>query len=158
MTKRERISIFVTPVMIVCGFLVAVPSARAQHEDGACSNRTLRGSYGFAIEGLILAIPGAPPLPAPLQLRAVGLTTFDGKGGLTQVDHYVVNGTPPPEPWQASSGTYSVNANCTGTLTLNVPGNPLSPFNLFFVVVKQGKEIRTVVNANLVSSVGVKID
>ena len=100
----------------------------------------------------------APPLPAALPLRAVALTTFDGKGNLTQVDHYVVAGMPPAEAWQPSSGTYTVNANCTGTLTLNVPGNPLSPFNLYFVVIKQGKEIRTVVNANLVSSVGIKIE
>lgn len=133
-------------------------AANAQADEGPCSNRTLHGSYGFAIEGMIFAIPGAPALPAPLQLRAVAVTTFDGRGGLTQVDHYVVNGVPPATPWQASSGTYTVNGNCTGTLVLNVPGNPLSPFRLAFVVMKQGQEIRTVVDANLVSSVGLRIE
>jgi hypothetical protein len=160
MNKKSisRISTVATPMMMVFGLLISGASAKAQSEDAACSNRTIRGAYGFAIEGLILAIPGVPPLPAPLPLRAVAITTFDGKGNLTQVDHYVVNGAPPPVEWQASSGTYTVNPNCTGTLTLIVPGNPLSPFNLYFVVLRQGKEIRTVVNANLVGSVGVKIE
>jgi hypothetical protein len=156
-TSTSRISMIAPLIMLAC-VLGSPPAARAQQEDGSCSNRTLRGDYGFAIEGLILAIPGAPALPAPLPLRAVALTTFDGKGNLTQVDHYVVNGTPPSEAWQPSTGTYTVNPNCTGTLRLIVPGNPLSPFNLYFVVIRQGKEIRTVVNANLVSSVGIKIE
>jgi hypothetical protein len=144
--------------MIVSGLLASGASARAESDDGPCSNRTIMGNYGFAIEGQILAIPGAPALPAALPLRAVAVTTFDGKGNLTQVDHYVVNGAPPAEAWQSSKGTYTVNPNCSGTLTLVVPGNPLSPFNLYFVVVRQGKEIRTVVNANLVSSIGVKVE
>jgi hypothetical protein len=97
-------------------------------------------------------------LAAPLPLRAVAVTTFDGNGRLTQVDHYVVGGMPPPVPWQSSTGTYTVSPNCTGTLTLNVPGNPLSPFHLYFVVVNQGKQIHTVVDANLVSSVGIRIE
>jgi hypothetical protein len=159
--KKQKTGILrlAAPFMIVvCGLLTSGGSALAQSNEGRCSNATLYGAYGFAIEGVILAIPGVPTLPAPLSLRAVALTTFDGKGSLTQVDHYVVNGMPPAEAWQPSTGTYTVNGNCTGTLTLTVPGNPLSPFILYFVVLQQGKEIRTVVNVNLVSSVGIRID
>jgi hypothetical protein len=157
--KKQNFKIsMLAPVMIVIGFLSSAVPVLAQSDEGRCSNQTLYGAYGFNIEGLILAIPGAPALPAPLPLRAVAITTFDGRGRLTQVDHYVVNGMPPTQEWQPSSGTYNVNANCTGTITLIVPGNPLSPFNLYFVVVKNGAEIRTVVNANLVSSIGVKIE
>jgi hypothetical protein len=145
-------------MLALAGVLATCFVARADTDDGPCSNRTLRGNYGFAIEGLILAIPGAPALPAPLPLRAVALTTFDGKGNLTQLDHYVVNGAAPSQPWQASTGTYTVNPNCTGDLILNVPGNPLSPFKLYFVVLSKGSEIRTVVDANLVSSVGRRIE
>jgi hypothetical protein len=160
MNKKSisKISLATTPMMIVLGLLISGAPAKAESEDAACSNRTIRGAYGFAIEGQILAIPKAPALLVPLPLRAVAITTFDGKGNLTQVDHYVVNGAPPSQEWQSSSGTYTVNPNCTGALTLIVPGNPLSPFNLYFVVLRQGKEIRTVVNADLVSSVGIKIE
>ena len=154
----HSLSTFSTAALLAALAALASAPAKAQIDEGPCSNRTLHGSYGFAIEGTIFAIPGVPALPAPLPLRAVAVTTFDGKGGLTQVDHYVVGGTPPQTPWQSSSGTYSVNPNCTGTLVLNVPGNPLSPFRLAFVIVKQGQEIRTVVDANLVSSVGIRIE
>jgi hypothetical protein len=157
MSSISKVSMSALPIVLVC-LLGSLSTARAQSEDAGCSNRSLRGSYGFAIEGSIFAIPGAHALPAPMPLRAVAVTTFDGKGGLTQVDHYVVAGMPPMAPWQASTETYIVNPNCTGTLTLIVPGNPLSPFNLYFVVIRQGKEIRTVVDANLVSSVGIRIE
>jgi hypothetical protein len=154
--KMQVLTSAATRTLVVFGLLGV--AASAQSPDGPCSNRTLKGDYAFAIEGMILAIPGAPALPAPLPLRAVALTSFDGKGNVTQVDHYVVAGAPPSEPWQATTGTYTLNANCTGTMTLVLPGNPLSPFNYYLVVLKGGKEIRTVVDANLVSGVGTKTE
>ena len=48
--------------------LGSAASARAQNDEGPCSDRTLQGKYGFSIEGMILSIPGAPALPAPLLL------------------------------------------------------------------------------------------
>ena len=129
--------------------------ARADQNGPQCSNRTLRGAYWFSVEGMFLPSGNQPGAV----LRAVALTTFDGKGGMMQVDHYVVNGapqTPPNNAWPASTGTYTVNADCTGTMTLNVPNLP--PFVSYFVVVKNGKEIRTVLNDNSVSSVGEKVE
>jgi hypothetical protein len=153
MTRMLTSRVLSIAPVILAGLLGLAPAAKA--DDGHCSDRTLHGAYGFAVEGMIFA-SGNQPL---LMLRAVALTTFDGKGGLTQVDHYVVNGTPqtpPNNPWPASKGTYSVNPDCTGKLTLNVPNMP--PFVSYFVVVKNGKEIRTALDANLVSSVGTRID
>src|SRR6476619_774551 len=51
-----------------------------------CSNRTLRGSYGFAIDGTIIAGPNR------LLLRGLAMTEFDGRGSLTQVDFTTNNG------------------------------------------------------------------
>jgi hypothetical protein len=81
------------------------------------------------------------------------MTNFDGKGDLTQVDHVLVSGVTPPVEWTAGTGTDSVNQDCTGTAVINVPGNPFSPVKLHFVVVRQGKEIHTVVEANAVTGV-----
>jgi hypothetical protein len=146
------------PLMLVCGLLVSGVSARAQSGDRRCSKWTLFGDYGFAIEGVVSAIPGVPlPPGVALPLRGVAMTHFDGKGNLTQVDHVLVDGTPPPVEWAAGSGTYSVNPNCTGTAVINIAGNPLSPVILHFVVVNQGQEIRTVVEANAVTSIGIKV-
>jgi hypothetical protein len=151
----SRMSMVAIPIMIVCGLLVATssmgPTARADNEDTkVCTNRTLQGDYGFALEGEILG-PG-------LQFRGVVLQHYDGKGNFTQVDHIVFNGVPPAEEWTPGSGTYTVNPNCTGSAVVIVPGNPLSPINLHFVVVREGKEIRQVVDANAVTAVGNKVE
>jgi len=151
----SRISMVTIPIMMVCCLLVPAssmgPTARADNEDAkVCTNHTLHGDYGFALEGEILG-PG-------LQFRGIVMQKYDGKGNFTQVDHIVVNGAPPAEEWTPGSGTYSVNPNCTGSAVIIVPGNPLSPINLHFVVVKQGTEIHQVVDANVVTAVGNKVE
>ena len=151
-----RISTIATPLMIVCGLLAAGGSARADSQDGVCSNRTLQGDYGFAVEGLILPAPGVA-----LPIRGVHKTTFDGNGSLTQVDSILVNGSPISD-WTPVVGTYHVNPNCTGTILLHPSTGGF--VNLRIVVVKQGKEIHTVVwppfdgPDRTVTSVGIKIE
>jgi hypothetical protein len=151
----SRISMVAIPIMIVCGLLLPAssmgPTVRADNEDTkGCTNKTLQGDYGFALEGEILG-PG-------LQFRGVVMQHYDGNGNFTQVDHIVFNGVPPVEEWTPGSGTYTVNPNCTGSAVIIVPGNPLSPINLHFVVVKQGKEIHQVVDANAVTAVGNRVE
>lgn len=146
-------------VMFAGLFLLSGTPARAQSEENQCSNRTIRGDYGFSLEGIILSVPGVVlPPGVTLPIRGVAMTHFDGKGNLTQVDYAVVNGMPPDREWTPGTGTYKVNADCTGSLQIVVPGNPFSPIKLHFVVVRDGKEIRTVVGANAVSSIGIRID
>lgn len=151
--QRLKISMIATPLMIVCGLLASGASARAESEGGACSNRTLQGDYGYAAEGVLLGIPGLPEV----QFRSVGMTHFDGKGNLTWVEHTVVNGVPLNAGWTAASGTYTVNPNCTGTAVVNTPNSPV-PLNLAFVVVKQGKEIHSVLDANAIATVFIKVE
>ena len=140
-----------TPMLIVCVVLALGASAVAEGPGtGPCSNRTLFGDYGLTVEAMLLG----PNLP----LRAVVMQHYDGKGALTQVDHVVVNGMPPTVEWTEGSGTYTVNPNCTGSAVINIPGNPLSPVNLHFAVVNQGREIHQVVDANTVTAVGTKVD
>jgi hypothetical protein len=76
---------------------------------------------------------------------------------LTQVDHFVVNGIPPREEWTPGSGTYTVNPDCTGIALINVPGDLNSPINLHFVMVRDGNEIRQMVDANAVTAVGTRV-
>jgi hypothetical protein len=90
-----RMSMVAVPTIIICGLLVAVSSARIDQERGAgrddehtkaCSNNTLQGDYGAAVEGVLLNIPGLPP---EAQFRAVVMTHYDGKGNLTTLEHTV---------------------------------------------------------------------
>ena len=102
----SRISMVATPMMIVCGLLVAGSSARADDDtDTKCTNRTLRGDYGFTIEG----VGGLPPGSSINAIRGVAMGHFDGKGNYTQVDHVVANGIPPPVEWtQAAAPIRSI--------------------------------------------------
>ena len=146
-----------TPVMIVCGLLASGATARAESQDGSCSNRTLRGDYGSAVEGVVLPGPGVA-----IPIRGVVMTHYDGQGNFTQVDHIVVNGVPPAIEWTPGSGTYHVNANCTGTILLHPSAGGF--INLRIVVVRHGKEIHTVVwppfdgPNRTVTSVGIKVE
>ena len=157
-SQSLRISMIASALIVSLvglGVLVSGPRTRARstvvtETDVACSNRTLRGDYGFAIEGDILAGPNRIPL------RDVAMTHFDGEGNLSQVEHPVFNGVPLPIEWSPSSGTYNVNADCTGTAQIIPPGHP--PVNLHLVVVRHGTEIHTVVDVNAVTSVGIKRD
>ena len=136
-----RISMIATPMMIVCGLLVSASSARAESEDGACSNRTIQGQYGDTVEGIILAAPGVT-----LPISGVGITNYDGEGNLNQYGGYVViNGTPPATTGGTDSGTYQVNADCTGTAHILVDPSTNFFLNLAFVVVRDGKEIHAVI-------------
>ncbi len=149
--------------MIICGRLVAASSARVDQQREAsrddegtkvCTNTTLLGAYGSAVEGVLLNLPGLPP---EAQFRAVVMTHYDGEGNFTQVEHTVVNGITLEAGWTPGSGTYTVNPNCTGTAVGNPPNSPF-PLNLAFVVVRQGKEIHSVLDANALATVSIRVE
>jgi hypothetical protein len=144
------------PVMIACA-LAAVNStswaaqSNEKDEGKSCSNQTLHGDYGLTIEGL-LNIPGPGT-----QIRGVVMQSYDGNGHITQVDHVLVDGTPPPLAWTPGTGTYTVNPDCTGKATISIPSSPFPPFVVYFVVVDHGREIRQVVEGNAVIATGRRV-
>jgi hypothetical protein len=126
--------------IVLAGFLMAgiqfrgtpaglVPVVQAHT---GCSNSSLRGNYGFQINGTIV---GLGPI------GGVALITFDGEGNFTQTDNVTVNGFP-IVPNRPGSGTYSVNTDCTGTQTLNSGGQVV---HTSFVIVGHGKQVLDVV-------------
>ena len=97
-----------TSMLFVWGLIAAPGTAKAQGVEETCSNRTLRGDYGFTVDGLLL--------PSYIPLRGVALTHFDGNGKLSQIDHIIFNGFPPAQDWTPGTGTFHVNADCTGVM------------------------------------------
>ena len=150
--QKKSVSRMRMLAMIVCGLLASGASAMAQSNDGHCSSRTLFGDYGYASEGVLLPAPGVT-----LQFRSVGMTHFDGKGNLTWVEHTVVDGTSLGAGWTAASGTYAVNSDCTGTAVVNTPNSPV-PLNLAFMVVREGKEMHSILDSNAISTVFIKVE
>jgi hypothetical protein len=115
--------------------------AWGQGRSGACTDRILSGDYAFIIEGLVFPAPGVQ-----VSIRGLAVTNFDGQGGLTQVDHIIIGGQPPPVDWTPGVGTYRVNSDCTGTMRINVPSTG-EFVNLRIVVAGQGRTIYAVVTA-----------
>jgi hypothetical protein len=135
-----------------------VPSALAKDNDedengGSCPQnctlRSLKGCYGSTITGNLVGGPMAGPV------AGIVLQNFDGEGALTQIDTVSINGNTIAQG-RHSTGTYTVNPDCTGSATLNFPDQP--PLQLNFVLVDHRREIRSVVtNPGLTStSVGRK--
>jgi hypothetical protein len=125
--------VIVLATVFVLGIL---PKAQAgEHRE--CSNASLQGSFGFTNTGTNIALP--PPLAGPI--AQIGRQTFDGRGNTHGTGTLSANGNILRVTVQ---GTYVVNPDCTGSLTLFV-----SPFgstvNVEIVIDDDGAEVRALV-------------
>ena len=145
------------PMAVVAGLALTValtrPSPVTADENGGvrCSNRSLRGAYGFNVDGQIFP-PGAPPLV----LRAVAMTHFDGEGSLSQVDHATFNGVSRWQGWRPAVGHYEINPDCTGTAQI-IPSDGSPTLQLHLVVFDRGRQVRAIVDGNATGSLGVRV-
>lgn len=103
-----------------------------------CVNGMLNGEYSFVVHGQILTGP-----LAGLD-NGVSVITFDGNGNFTSKDHIVLNGVQPAQEWRQSSGTYTVNSDCTGKLQINFPNNQPPPVITYFIITRVGTELNFV--------------
>jgi hypothetical protein len=114
--KTKILSMLAFAAVIVTG---AASPAQAQ----PCSTAMLKGTYGFHAFGTDVT-SGSPGTPRAI----IGIFTLDGQGNVTGNLTLNINGAITKTGPQ--TGTYVVNADCTGTL-----------FNLVeLVVVDGGKE------------------
>jgi len=121
-------------VLVLLAVMLAGSSAVTAHP--ACTDSTIKGDYAFTIHGQILTPNG------PLLVAGIAKTTFDGDGNLTQVDAVAVNGGI-AEVWRHGTGTYTLNPDCSGTMTLINDGQ--APLHLAILVSQSGNIIHTVV-------------
>jgi hypothetical protein len=102
----------VVRILLVGAGVLTVGTGCAKDEDPAgakCSEATLDGTYLFAADGL--EIKGNEKVP----FAFAGYEVFDGNGKVNQVFSANVNGKITRN--ESVSGTYTVNADCTGTAT-----------------------------------------
>jgi hypothetical protein len=127
---KFRISLFLLTLALAASSTLTVHAS-------ACSNATINGTYAFTLHGQIFLPDGSIVL-----VDGLAKQTFDGKGSLKQVDAVATSGNLAPG-WRPGTGTYSVNADCTGTQILVVEGMP--DLHLQFIVSQSGNTIRQVV-------------
>ena len=109
--------------VIILGFAVAnLPGRRIAglanpvvRADGGCSLASLNGPYATEGHGTIVgSLPGFPPPPFPF--GEVVLDHFNGAGSFFGNASVNAGGVALVVP---VTGTYTVNSDCTGTITVN---------------------------------------
>jgi hypothetical protein len=113
---------YVAALLVVLGLVgivgvLAVGTGFADEENAAgakCSKATLHGTYLFAQDGV--GIGGNDHAPFAI----AGMEKYDGNGKVQAVISANFNGDVVRH--ESISGTYTVKANCTGTVTLVTSG------------------------------------
>lgn len=125
----------VVRMILALAIVLSLP-ALAFAEGRTCSGRELVGAWGYTETGTAIAPTGQ--LPA----AAVGRYTFELDGTFSGTQQSSVNGAVNQDVKQ---GTYTLNADCTGTLALeiyNLDGILQRTSTWAIVVVENGNAIR----------------
>ena len=129
--KRTTIAKTFAIATVTALALGIAPSAKA--DDKGCSNLSLKGTFAHTTTGFLVA-------PAPVGAFAqAGTQTFDGRGGTSTVGMLSINGDIEPD---SSTGTYTVNPDCTGTFIL-VAANGITA-HYYFALSDNGAEFHAV--------------
>lgn len=120
---------------ILAALVILVPISRhsvpAVYASSGCSAATLTGNYGFSNPGF--TTPRSPVTGNEDPFAAVGVLAFDGAGGVSLSYTLAFLGT--ISPGLTASGTYTVNSDCTGSISFPTVVN----FNT--VIIGGGAEI-----------------
>ena len=87
-------------------------AAAASAQDHHCSIRGMRGAWGYTETGTVVA-----PGPTPILAAAVGRYEFESDGTFSGTQNSSAGGTVNQD---LKLGTFTVNPDCTGTLTLRI--------------------------------------
>ena len=122
--------------------LAAVASAQGHR---VCSNADVAGTWGYTETGTVMSPTGA------VTVAAVGSYTFDRAGTFSGTQSSSTGGRVSQD---AKQGTYTVNADCSATLTLSVydeSGTTLLRKSVWeIVLVENATEMRGIMTSLLV--------
>ena len=133
--KRRMTTLFPLAALAALTLLATVPVAHAEDSIDTCSVSTLKGAYSVQAQGTVVSqLPNFPAPPFPF--AEAGIDNLDGAGNLTGRVTLNIDGL----AVQANvAGTYAVNSDCTGTLSLTTSLG--IPVNESIVVVSQERFI-----------------
>jgi hypothetical protein len=118
-------------LLLAAALLVLMPISKhpafAAHAQGACGEASLTGTYGFAFSGFVVQQNVSQPF------YGSGIATFHN-GNVSASFAASVNGAPSPD--NTYTGTYTVNHDCTVSVTSTSQGD-----NFVGVIVDGGAEV-----------------
>ncbi len=144
--NRPRIQISAT----LAALALLTPNCLAGGRPEACDSGSLKGAYAMTITGTRPAPRVLPDFPGVApgtieQVIGVFIQVFDGAGLISHAENVTVKGSLSGLfPDQPGTGTYTINPDCTGSFTVNLPQVP-APLVNRMVVLRRGKEFRSVV-------------
>ena len=123
----------------ICGALslVAFVGMAPPAQAGQCHFGSSAGAYGFTLSGVVILPTG------PVPIAAVGRANLDASGNVSGTESRSVGGGFADETF---TGTYTVNADCTGTTTIRFyeSGQLVRTSVLSIVFDNNAREIRMV--------------
>ena len=132
--------------IVVAAAMAFSPQAAAQDERTGriCAESTLRGDYGLLASGVRKLPPALGGVTE--HFVATALWSFHGDGTFTQRTgaalHGEITGIAPA--LNEVPGTYQVNENCTGSMSLFVPDLPF-PVRYSFVIVNNARQVNAAI-------------
>ena len=135
---KSVITRFVLLPMLVLGCTCG--SAFAQNGRASCAGRSLQGTYATKTTGLLYKPELMLPNGEAPRIAGVGVVEFDGKGtvtflaGVNSFGGFIV-----PNPPGGSTGTYTLDVNCTGTITFTDPFK--IPESIYFVLAENAAKL-----------------
>ncbi len=112
--------------------MAAVPMLAA--DPPTCDLTSLNGAFGYKLTGYVYDSMGYT-----YYLGVVGRMVSDGNGNLTGTDTYSFDGSLVKRQY---TGTYTINADCTGSLTITTSNGNSTHADL--VIVGNGTEVELV--------------
>lgn len=126
------------PLAVFASLLVLGPMSKhnqfSVHAQSGCSNATLSGNYAFLAPGFIIPRGKANEVP----FAAEGVVAFDGDGNVSSSGFTAVSGGVIFTP-QSGTGTYTVNPDCTGSISFT--GGDAAGLNLNLAIIGGGSEL-----------------
>ena len=136
----KRIITSLSAIAVLAAGAMLAPTAKHHftalpvvHAHSGCSNATLSGIYVFTFQGFDIPGTGSHSVP----FAGAGVLGFDGGGSVFITAATALNGQ--ISPVDTSTGTYTINSDCTGTASFTV-GNAAGE-TLYLVAVSRGREV-----------------
>ena len=131
-THRSLMGLAMVTIMALA--IVIVGQHNIARADDGCNASTLKGAYGFALDGLVSSsFIGQPQqIDQFVPLAAAGTFSFDGQGTTSRSFTLSFGGAIFPG---SDSGPYTVNPDCTASATY-------SDGTWHMVIIGHGKEIK----------------
>lgn len=114
MKTRKRYLVVAASVIVIASIGMLLGRQDVVQADDGCTDSTIAGTYGFALDGLVSnSYKGTPQrIGAFLPLAATGTFSFDGHGKASRSYTFSIGGQVSPA---SDSGPYKVHSNCTGS-------------------------------------------